>query len=226
MRCHTKRGWHPRIDLVGREHLDAALARGRGAILWAAPFVFSYLVTKMALREAGYAIGQLSRVAHGYSASRFGIHVLNPLRVRIENRYLAERVVIGSDGSVSGPLARLTERLEANGVVAITVGAAGARPYRCACLNGRLEISRGAPNLMLRTGAVLLPVFTVRVAERHFVTTIEHPLEAPPGTEGDQMREHVIERMVERLEPHLLRWPDQFNWRIDLGRALTAAAPD
>lgn len=226
MRSHTRRGWHPRVDLVGGEHLDAALGRGRGAILWVAPFVFSYLVTKMALREAGYELGQLSRIAHGYSASRFGIRVLNPIRTRIENRYLAERVVIGSDGMVAGPLARLTERLQANGIVAITVGAAGSRPYRCACLNARLEIARGAPNLMVRTGAVLLPVFTVRSAEGHFVTTIEHPLEAPQGTGRDQVPERVIERLVKRLEPYLLRWPDQFNWRIDLGRALTAAAPD
>lgn len=226
MRSHTARGWHPRIDLVGREHLEAALARGHGAILWVAPFVFAYLVTKMALHQAGYAISQLSRIAHGYSSSRFGIRVLNPIRTRIENRYLVERVVIGSDGSVSGPLGRLTDRLNANGIISITVGAAGSRPHRCTCLNGRLEIARGAPNLMLRTGATLLPVFTARTAAGHFVTTIEPPLEAPEGTDRDQVVARVIERLVERLEPHLLRWPDQFNWRIDLGRALIAAAPD
>lgn len=226
MRSHTPWGWHPRIDLVGREHLDAALAAGRGAILWVVPFVFSYLVAKMALHQAGFAVSHLSRFTHGYSASRFGIRVLNPIRTRIESRYLAERVVIGSDGAVSGPLARLTDRLNANGVISITVGGAGSRPYRCACLNGRLEIARGAPNLMLRTGATLLPVFTVKTAERHFVTTIEPPLEAPEGTERDQIPGRVIERLAERLEPYLVRWPDQFNWRIDLGRALTAAAPD
>lgn len=226
MRSYTARGWRPRIDVVGREHLEAALARGRGAILWVAPFVFSALLTKRALHEAGFAVSHLSRIAHGYSRSRFGIRVLNPVRTRIENRYLAERVVIGSDGAVSEPLKRLTDVLTANGIVSINVGAAGSNPYSCSCLNGRFEIARGVPNLMLRTGAVVLPVFTLRTAERHFVTTIEPPLEAPPEADPDRISERMIERLAARLEPYLLRSPDQFNWRVDLGRALIAAAPD
>ncbi|MFQ6021409.1 MAG: hypothetical protein ACE5NW_01700 [Acidiferrobacterales bacterium] len=32
---YRPRGWSPEIELHGREHLDEALAQGRGAILWA-----------------------------------------------------------------------------------------------------------------------------------------------------------------------------------------------
>jgi lauroyl/myristoyl acyltransferase len=225
MRSYTARGWHPRIDLVGREHLEAALARGRGAILWVAPFVFSSLVTKMALHEAGFAVSHLSRVGHGYSRSRFGTRVLNPVRTRIEDPYLAERVVIGADGSVSGPLKHLTQRLNANRIVSITVGAAGAKRYRCRCLNSSLELATGAPNLMVRTGAALLPVFTIRTAQQRFLTTIEAPLQAPPRIARGEALEAVARSCAERLEPYVVSWPDQFCWRTDIGRSMTVAAP-
>ena len=225
MRGYTPWRWRPHIELVGRHHLEAALERGHGAILWVAPFVFSSLVTKMALHEAGYAVSHLTRVSHGYSGSRFGMRVLNPLRSRIEERFLAKRVVIGADGSVAGPLKHLTNRLRANGVVSITIGAVGAKPCRCACLNGWFGIASGAPNLMVRTGAALLPVFTVKTGERHFTTTIESPLEAPGGADRDKIFEAVTRRCAEQLERYLVRWPDQFAWDVDLGRALIASAP-
>jgi hypothetical protein len=228
MRSHRPGGWHPQIDLVDRRHLDRALEHGRGAILWVAPFVFSSLVTKRSLHAAGYAVSHLSRMAHGFSGSRFGMRLLNPLRIRIENRYLAERVVIGSDDAVAEPLRRLMARLRANRIVSINAGAVGANPWRARCLNGWLELARGAPNLMARTGAALLPVITVRTGERHFTTTIEPPLQTPAGLGRNEAIQAAIEGLAARLEPHILRWPDQFNWRVEVGRVLleTAGAND
>ena len=42
--------------VVGRKHLDAALAAGRGAILWSAPCLHQSLNGKRALAEAGFRV--------------------------------------------------------------------------------------------------------------------------------------------------------------------------
>ena len=130
-RCRHPAGWNPRTALEGRAFLDEALARGRGAILWVAPFVFGPLLTKMALYRAGHTCSHLSRYSHGFSQSRLGAQLLNPVRADVEERFLAERVVIGRDGSVHAAMRRLTARLHANGVVSVNGGRTGRGPWRC-----------------------------------------------------------------------------------------------
>jgi hypothetical protein len=118
LRAYRPGGWRPRLALEGREHLDAALAAGRGAVLWTSPFSYADLVTKMALHDAGYAVSHLSAFSRGFSPnscwswtrSRFGMKVLSPLRTRIEDRYLRERVVIPLDGGLRW-MRTLTDRL-------------------------------------------------------------------------------------------------------------------
>lgn len=44
--------WMPQLRLEGRDHLDAALASTRGAVLWVAHFRFNALATKQALAAA------------------------------------------------------------------------------------------------------------------------------------------------------------------------------
>ena len=216
LRCHHPRGWRPDIRLEGREHLDRALGAGRGAIVWRAPFVFATLVTKMALHAAGYGLVHLSRLGHGYSPTRFGVRVLNPVRTRAEDRYLAERVVIGAR-PLQAAMRTLARRLAANRVVSIAAGAQGVKTCAAPFLGGELRVATGAPNLALRTGAPLLPVFTVREGPGRFLTVIEPPLEArarPPG--ASRRRRTLSRRLVARIEHHARRWPDQFHWHPEI----------
>lgn len=65
-----------------------------------APTVHQWLLTKRTLAEAGYAVHHLSSYIHGFSIrSRLGEALLNPIRTRVEDRYLAERVRIGAGGN-------------------------------------------------------------------------------------------------------------------------------
>ena len=142
---------------------------GQGGILWVAPFAFSDLVTKLALHEAGYAVAHLSRDTHGFSTTRFGRRVLNPIQTRVERRYLAERLVMSDERSV-GPLRELAARLEQNRLVSITLAASGRRT-RLVPLPRRLPSGSRPARLALacQTGAPLLPVFTLREPDGRFV---------------------------------------------------------
>lgn len=209
-------GWRPTVRLEGRTHVEEALLRGRGVILWIAPFVFASLIAKMTFHREGFAVSHLSRYSHGYSKSRFGARLLNPVRTRVEDRHLAERIVIGPDQSTLRPMRTLAKRLSENRIVSITIAAQGAKPLPAPFLNASVRVASGAANLMLRTGAALLPVFTVREPDGAFVTLIEPPLRPSEGASGDEALVAVIAQLARTLETYVIRWPDQFLWRYDI----------
>ena len=213
LRCYHPSGWHPRIRFQGREHIDAALSAGHGAILWITPFIFSDLVTKIALHREGFAVSHLSRVTHNISSSLFGERVLNPIRTTIECRNLAERIVIGAEsGNSAGARARLRQRLEENRLISIAVGAAARRVCAVPFMSGTLRLATGPLYMALQSSAPLLPVFTVRQPDGSFVTTVAPALKLPDGRDMDKaMREALLE-YVALLEPNVTRYPDQFRW--------------
>ena len=150
LRAHRPGGWRPRLALEGREHLDAALTAGarRGALDVA--LLYADLVTKMALHDAGYPVSHLSAFSRGFSPnscwswtrSRFGMKVLSPLRTRIEDRYLRERVVMPLDGGLRW-MRTLTERLRAGGLVSIRAGDVGERALELPFLASALRLATG-----------------------------------------------------------------------------------
>ncbi len=214
LRCYRPGGWHPPIVLEGREHVDAALAEGRGAILWVTPMVFSDLVTKLAFARAGYAVSHLSRTIHGFSDTKLGARLLNPIRTTIERRHLAERLVIGRDGLIGAekPLAALAQRLAGNRMVSITVGDMGRRIGSTPFMSGSIPLATAPPWLALQTRAPLLPVFTVREADGGFLTRVEPPIPAAEAADRDQSIAVMHRSYTARLEPFLRRYPGQYDW--------------
>lgn len=219
LRCHRPGGWHPRIQLSGEDRLRLALDAGRGAILWVHSTATSHIVTKMAFHRAGFRVSHLSRYTHGFSPTRFGWRVLNPVRTIAERRFLAERLEIGPAGPFvqgkEGPeraVDAITRRLEAGQVVSITfIDAQARKPLYMPLLNGWLPVGDGAIRLARRTGAALFPVVTVMQEDGSFVTTIEPALEVPAAGDGDGAAEEALGAYGRVLEGHVLRAPEQFS---------------
>jgi lauroyl/myristoyl acyltransferase len=208
LRDHLPIRWRPDIDIIGLEHLHAAMDKGRGAILWDSHFQFAAVVTKMALMGAGVGLHHLSHPRHGFSNSRFGMVVLNPVRTRCEGRYVAERVVLSLDGPVAAMRA-LLKRLKNNGVVSITVRGTGAKPCHVPFLGGHVSVATGALDLAYRADAPLLPVFTVRNGERYRVT-IEAPLIVDRSAGRTEAAAAAAAEYARRLEPHVVAHPGQW----------------
>jgi lauroyl/myristoyl acyltransferase len=150
------------VRLTGAEHLRHSLEGGRGAVLWIADQVFAGDAVKVGLGEAGYAVSHMSRPEHGFSDTRFGLRVLNPIRTRFEMRYLKERVVFDRDKPAT-TMRTLRKRLTGNGVVSFLASAYEGRslierPF----LQGTTSVATGAPRLALSAGASLHPVFVRR----------------------------------------------------------------
>lgn len=236
LRCHRPggwwpKGWTPRIELVGEDRLRSALDSGRGAILWVPPTAAGDLVTKMALHRAGFPVSHLSRYTHGFSSTRFGHRVLNPIRTIAERRFLAERLEMGP----AGPFVRggdgpehatdaLARRLDAGQIVSIALVDAQARkPRFMPLLNGWLPVGDGAIRLARRTGAALFPVVTLMREDGGFVTTIEPALAVPAagggakdtagsGADNNAAAEEVLGTFGRVLERHVPGAPEQFSF--------------
>ncbi len=210
---YPPRTWCPNALLEGNEHLDHALAAGRGAILWAAPFAFNDLYTKVALANADYQASLLSRPSHGFSGTEFGRKFLNPIYARIERRFLRNNIVL-TDDQTDLVLSELKTRLSRNELIIVYVVPIGRRIATRSLRNGQIRIATGALSLACDVGAAVLPVFTVRRADGNIVTRVSPALPMEHG----MPRPHTIDRMLDHYVPlmdaHICRYPEQLNYPI------------
>ncbi len=203
-------GWRPKTRLEGEEHLRAALAGGKGAILWLAPFVFNSATTKIVLHEKGYRVSHLSSPKHGYSETKFGVRYLNKVRCIPEDRYIAQRVIFDRYAP-STAMRRLMRALKAGEVVSIVAASTeGSDMIKAPVFGGRLPVAVGAPRLAGLTGAPVLPAFTFRDGDV-FRTVIEPPLDLPRTGSNDERCVAAAAEFLRRSEPWVRKFPEQ--WR-------------
>ncbi len=203
-------GWRPKITLEGEKHLKAALAQGKGAILWVAPFVFNSGPTKMALHQRGYRVSHLSSPKHGYSETKFGVAYLNKVRCIPEDRYIAQRVIFDRYAPATA-MRRLMRAVKAGEVVSIVAASTeGSDMIKGPIFGGRLPVAVGAPRLAGLTGAPLLPLFTVRDGDG-FRVAIEAPIETAADLSTEACCVAAAAEFLRRSEPWVRRFPEQ--WR-------------
>ena len=111
LRTHRSRTWRGDVEVFGLEHLNNALAAGNGAVLWRAHFAHYAIPYYTALVDKGFTYTHFSHVRHGFSSTRFGIRVLNPIRLSGENYFVPERVE-RTDAAPTGALHTLPQARE------------------------------------------------------------------------------------------------------------------
>ncbi|MDH3664348.1 MAG: hypothetical protein OEU92_30775, partial [Alphaproteobacteria bacterium] len=141
--CYRPWRWRPGVKLIGRQHLESALAQGRGVILLTANFAYKDLMTKAALADAGHWACHLVRDSHGFAESRLGRRLLNPIYARIERRFLRERLVF-SGNKTKDVNEMIRSRLRENRPILVTVTPLGRRVSKMPFLHGRIKIATGA----------------------------------------------------------------------------------
>lgn len=164
LRDYRPGGWRCAADMEGMDRLRIAQVETRGVILWVAHFVYNGLPIKKALSDVGLKVVHMSRPEHGFSSTAYGVTVLNPLRSRIEKRYLARRIMI-KRGAEHVALREAHRLIREGKVVSITAGHwEGRQVARIPVGSAVLPVSTGAPSLAHATGAWLFPVF-IRLAD-------------------------------------------------------------
>jgi predicted LPLAT superfamily acyltransferase len=214
-RSYRPGGWNANLILEGEEHLRRALEVGKGAVLWVGNFCLSSIAAKRAIAEAGYKVWHLSVPEHGFSRTHFGIRFLNPICVRTENAYLAGRLVLDRANPSKATMAA-ARLLRKNNIVSITAQPSVVDTVaRVKFLGGTFELAIGAPSLASLCGAPLLPVFAVREhASAPIQVMIGEPLTIPKTVDKAQALVALAQAFAGRLEPIVMKYPDQWrNWR-------------
>jgi lauroyl/myristoyl acyltransferase len=202
------------IEVIGADHLEAALAGGHGAVLWVGHFAFASSIAKMALAHCGHPPWQVTAVQHGVSNSRFGMRWLNRSVTTLEDQYLSGRLVHDPANPAALPRAVIRKLSQGNVVTINAGGEVGTTVFRTPFMGAHIAFRFGAPRLATLARAPLLPVFAVRVGRpATFRVTIEPPL----NDDLDSTR--VAREFIARLEPYVRSYPEQWlGWN-----ALTAS---
>lgn len=199
------------VRAEGVEHLDRALAQGKGAIV-----VTAHL--------SNWDILAATAAAYGYVVNA----VTNDLRSDgLNNLVMASRERIGMRviPMASGSVRRILQALARNEVVALVCDLyQGDRGVRVSFFNRPATLPAGPAAIALRTGAPIVPVWMRRQPDNLYVAQVEAPLEVSRTANYAHDIQVTTERIVQFFERIIREAPDQWfvflpMWRIDHGLA-------
>ena len=180
-----------RVSDDGREHVDAALARGCGVIM-AVPHMGSWDVSGSYAAAIGYSV---SAVAERFPGS------LNDAVVATRRRFGLNVIPLGRSA-----VRAITDALKANGVVALLCDLEQGPGVTVRFFGRRAIVPSGPAAFALKTGAALLPAYQYAPARgRHHV----HLDPALTWTSGET-KEGLMQRVVNRFEEFIKEHPDQW----------------
>jgi phosphatidylinositol dimannoside acyltransferase len=180
-----------RMTIDGRDHLDAALARGRGAIM-AVPHMGSWDMAGAFGGALGYPV---SAVAERFPGS------LNAAVVRTRQRFGLHVITLGRSA-----VGAITQALQANGVVALLCDLEQGPGVAVRFFGRRSVVPGGPAAIALKTGAVLLPACQYATSPGRYHVHMDPALTWAAG----ETKEGLMQRVVSRFEDFIKERPDQW----------------
>ena len=219
MRNYVPGGWKPRAEIEGAEHLQRAKNSGRGAVLWIAEFLLRTPFAYAALaQQADVRLSHLSGPRHGFSGTRFGMLVLNPIRTSAELRFLRERIVMSdlklpTETRVLAAMRQLRSRVAEGCIVSVTGLVSDWGPVRAQFLDGTVRLAYGAPGIAYQEDVPLHPVYALRRDGRD-VLVIDDPIDMRKDLPRRKAAIAATHDYAARLEQQVRQYPEQwYGWR-------------
>jgi Kdo2-lipid IVA lauroyltransferase/acyltransferase len=189
------------IPITGREHLDAAFAKGAGVLVLSS-HLGNFFLLGSRLAVEGYAVSVLvNQPADSHLAK-----LMDKYRLRVRQRTIHAR-------PRREALKKLNEVLRANeSAVVIADEYRQGRGIRVPLFHKMVIARRGPATVALRTGAAVVPVCMVRQADASLKMVVEPELELDRSAKGAvQVKESTI-KITQWLERTVRRYPEQWNW--------------
>lgn len=179
-----------RMSYDGREHLDAALSGGRGAIM-AVPHMGSWDMAGSYAAALGYPV---SAVAEKFPGS------LNDAVVATRQRFGLNVITLGRSA-----VRAITQALEANGVVALLCDLEQGPGVQVRFFGRRATVPGGPGAFALKTGAALVPAY-------QYATDGGYHVHLDPALmpERSDTKETLMQRVIDRFENFIKERPDQW----------------
>lgn len=186
------------VEFVGAEQVEAARAAGRGVLLVTGHFGFWEL----------HAIAHALRVSPTAVVART---LDNPLldRMLSDLRTSTGNLVIDRKGG----LRRIMRALNANQSVAVLIDQhiLTTDAVKVDFLGRPAATTSAVAVLALRTGAAVIPVFSLPLNDGRYRLIYERPIEVPPADDPDAVRE-LTQRCTKVLEKYVRAHPERWLW--------------
>lgn len=203
------------VTIEGREHLDRALAGGRGVLLFQAHFG-AFQMVMPAIGYGGYRMNQISASAAvwkegGASDAPKRMH---DIKADYEYRLPVQHI------SVASSMRPVFRALERNEIVGITVdGGGGTKTVRIPFLGRSANFQTGAADLAVRTGAAVVPAFILTEPGLHHRLVLHPPLAPAAAAGSEERRLGILRQFAALLEQYVRRNPDHYGYTLCLRRS-------
>ncbi len=185
------------VTIDGREHADAALALGRGAIL-ALPHMGSWDFAGSIAGIWGYRI---AAVADPFPGS------LNQAVIETRSIHGLEVIPLGRSA-----VRAINGVLDANGMVALMCDLPHGPGVEVRLLGHMATVPSGPAAIACRRGIPILPVYSRRTGSPGYHLHVDPPIHPPeaPRCRGKEAVVEVMQEVMERLEVFIHEYPDQW----------------
>ena len=184
----------------GRHHIDAALDRGRGAVLLTA-HLGHWEIGGLGLRAMGYPVNVVA-LKHN---TTFTNALINVMRMRHGIR------IIEVEDSAYGAI-ELVKALNRNEVVAVLADRVFAtdRAEVTTFFNRPVQLPVGPVLLAMAARAPIVPAFSIMEAPGRYRGIVEAPLELEYGPDRREALQQNLRRVATIFEQYIRRYPDQW----------------
>ena len=189
------------ITVIGRENIDAALAKGKGVVILSAHLGNFFLIGSRLAVEGIPTFVLVNQPRDGRFAKLMDAYRLqvHQKTIHARPRHLALRELHEVLRGNQAVIMIADEYRKGNGVEVSFFG----RP---------VIARRGPVTIALRTGAAIVPTCMVRQPDNSLKLVIEPELELERTAKGkNEIRENTI-RITQWLERTVRAYPDQWNW--------------
>lgn len=188
-----------KVHLAGQEHLDTALACGKGVLLISAHFGNWELMAAKLTRE-GYPLDVLVRDTELRSTT----DVLTSTRESTGMRVFSRQAILPAVLALrrNRILAILPDQHELTGIFINFLGHPAKTPI-------------GPAAIALKTGAMLLPVFTFRQPDDTLLVQCYPPFAAEPTGDKTADTRALTEKIMGIIQERIREAPDQWLWLHD-----------
>jgi KDO2-lipid IV(A) lauroyltransferase len=180
-----------RMSYDGREHLDAALDRGRGVIM-AVPHMGSWDMAGSYAASLGY---QVWAVAEKFPGS------LNDAVIRTRERFGLRVVSLGRSA-----VRALTDALRSNGVIALVCDLEQGPGVEVRFFGRKATVPGGPAALALKNGACVITAAPYATSPGHYHVHLDAPMEFAEH----ETKEGLMQRVITRFEDFIRERPEQW----------------
>lgn len=206
--------------IIGWEHLEHALAAGKGVILWENASFGRRFWAKQILDHKGVRVHQLHGPIHIGGLASHGTtwvrqHVIRPFFDDAERSYIAELILLPSTGNLSYGRT-LLQRLQENAVICVAGdGLRGAKIVSVPFLGGRYRFSTGMVSLARISGAAILPMLCLETEDGTACLILEETIRVGEDDDKEGQLERVLSHYAGLMERYIHREPASYrSWHM------------